>query len=89
MERLTEGARVIVNVLKNVGSHSGGLVPADDIQMLFPGEARLFQSALKEVTKHGLVESRAGGALALTPAGDALGAAAMAAAAAKIVSTLS
>jgi hypothetical protein len=72
MQRLSEGARVIVHLLQNVGPAAGGSLPQDDIKVLFEGESKLFRDALKELGAKGFVSVRADGRLALTAAGAEL-----------------
>jgi hypothetical protein len=72
VQNLSEGARVIVHVLQNVGPAHGGSLPLDHFRVLFPGEERLLRGSVTELTVRGFITSLPGGNLMLTRAGGAL-----------------
>ena len=73
MQRLSPGARAIVNLLKNRGLGAGGYLPSHEVQPLFEDDPVLFRRSLRELVKQGFVEIRKDNTIALTEDGAELG----------------
>ena len=68
MQDISQDARAIINIVKNVGS-PGGFVPADHTKILFQRQPNDWVAAMGELERAGLIRTNPRGEIALTLAG--------------------
>jgi hypothetical protein len=55
MHPLSPEARIIINVVKNLGARMGGYVPRDQFEVLFKDEQNLLRRAMNELKRGGYI----------------------------------